>query len=119
MLAKLLDKLGFEIVRKGRVKELIEANNVLVERERNWKRYALLLEAGWQDVLKHFWQDEFGEMDYEQFQELGLKHGLLREEPYDPVKHGSNSIGAEAGDSWLVSTIGTSYWEKIGSGGRT
>lgn len=46
------------------------------------------------------WQG--GDVDGGTIQEWGVELGLLREEPYDPARHGDNDVGAEPGDPWFV-----------------
>ena len=52
------------------------------------------------EVLSH-WPDEG--IDGFDLQDLGVKHGLLRETTYDPDLHGEDRFGvAEKGDPWFI-----------------
>lgn len=52
------------------------------------------------EVLRAGW--EGSAVDGGTLQELGVKHGLLRETKYDPAQHGPNDCDAEPGDPWFV-----------------
>ena len=42
------------------------------------------------------------DLDGGSVQEMATKFGILREEPYDPARHGENEVDAEPGDPWWV-----------------
>ena len=50
------------------------------------------------------WVIEGGSLDGGDVQDMALRMGLLREEPYDPSKHGPNEVDAGPGDPWYVFT---------------
>lgn len=45
---------------------------------------------------------KYGGLDGFDIQDMALKHGLMREEKYDPETHGPNDFGVERGAAWFV-----------------
>lgn len=67
--------------------------------------------------LRKFWERardnafEGCDMDGGEIQEVGLELGLLRSEPYDPIKHGDHE-GFEEGDTICVDTLASKEWRE-------
>jgi|RhiMethySRZTD1v2_1073278.scaffolds.fasta_scaffold1781345_1 hypothetical protein len=57
------------------------------------------LEGFFAALCEHF--NDYGELDYSDFLDLGEKHGLLEQVKYDPEQHGEVE-DAEAGDMIFV-----------------
>jgi hypothetical protein len=52
------------------------------------------------DVMLKSWEGY--DVEGDTLQELGLKHGVLVQVPYDPAKHGESEFEVEPGEPWYV-----------------
>ena len=55
-------------------------------------------------LVTHFFGDVSLDLEGCYFQDWATECGLLKEEPYDPEKHGPNESDAEPGDPWYAPT---------------
>lgn len=61
------------------------------------------LRGFWRDLVRYFGPDEHLELDGFAFEEMALKHNLVRNEPFDPDVHGN--VEAEPGDIIWVDNL--------------
>jgi hypothetical protein len=50
------------------------------------------------EVMQRAWEGY--DLEGGEAEDLAKKHGLLREEPYDPDRHGESEFEIEPGDPW-------------------
>ncbi len=51
-------------------------------------------------VMRKMW-DSY-DIDCGDLQDAAVKHGIIKEVPYDPEKHGESEYDQEPGDPWYV-----------------